>query len=95
MVTVPVKNEDLVEAISLKISKHFGALNIANALGGSPSVAWQVVRRTSLSEMVADALDRGLDVKSIKAAVDGTPFVETESYLRVRSEIGGRPDFPH
>jgi hypothetical protein len=89
-----VKDSDLVQAIRLGISKCFGAMSIANTLGGSPSIPWDLVRKHGLAELVADALDRGIDVKSIKAAVDETPFMETTSYLRVRDEIGGRPDFP-
>lgn len=93
-ITQPVSDKHLLEAISLRISGCFGAMSVANALGGSPSVPWALARKHGLDELVADALDRGLDVRGIKAAVDGTPFMETPAYLRVRDSIGGRPDFP-
>lgn len=94
MITVPVNDGVLMKAIELRISECFGAMNIANALGGSGSPEWDLVRKHRLPEMVADALDRGLPVKELKAAVTGTPFIECKCYERLRDEIGGRHDFP-
>jgi hypothetical protein len=93
-ISEPISNAVLSEAISLRISECYGAMDIANRLGGSPSVAWKVARAHRLAELVADALDRGIDVRAIKAAVDKTAFCDTKAYLRVREEIGGRADFP-
>jgi len=93
MLMQPVPVSVLKQAISLRISKSFPAMSVANAIGGSYSPAWDLARRVRLAELVADALDRGLDVRNIKE-VDGTPFCDTAAYLRVRDEIGGRPDFP-
>ncbi len=93
-ITKPVSDADLKEAICLMVSECFGAMCIANALGGSPSVPWEIVRKHRLAELVADALDRLLPVRDFKAAVTGTPFMETKAYLRLRDEIGGRSDFP-
>jgi hypothetical protein len=93
-ITQPISDADLRKAICLKLSECFGAMNIANAIGGTPSVAWTVARQHRLAELVADALDRGLPVGEFRAAVDNTPFMETKSYMRLREEIGGRADFP-
>lgn len=89
-------DEHVLEAIRLRCSQCFQAMNFANALGGSPSVPWELVRTYSLSELVADALDRGLvdELRTLKAAVDHTPFMDTPHYLKVREMIGGRVDFP-
>lgn len=93
-ISQPVPDSVLRKAIELRISQCFGAMNMANALGGSPSPEWDVARSHRLPELVADALDRGLPVREFKAAVDNTPFCDTKAYLRVREEIGGRADFP-
>jgi hypothetical protein len=69
-------------------------MSIANAMGGTPSLPWKLARDYSLDTLIADALDRKLPVRDFKAAVTGTPFMETKAYLRVRELIGGRSDFP-
>jgi hypothetical protein len=94
MIALEVKNDVLQKAIELRISGCFTAMNIANSLGGSPSDEWSLVRRYSLPEMVADALDRGMPVAEFRAAVTGEKFTDCKLYLKVRDEIGGRPDFP-
>lgn len=93
-ITVPVSDADLLQAIRLQLSSCFAAMSIANALGGSPIPAWGLARKHRLAELVSDALDRGLDVRSLKSAVDEIPFVDCSRYLKLREEIGGRPDFP-
>ena len=79
---VSVKDADLLQAISLRCSECFAAMNIANAIGGSPSVPWDMVRTFSLVEMVREAHDRKLDLSLLKAAVDNHLVVETEIYLK-------------
>lgn len=86
MITSPVSDRDLIKAIELRISKCFVAMDIANALGGSQSIPWDIARKYSVMELVAEALDRKLDVCSIKAAVDGTSFMDTEMYSILRDK---------
>lgn len=94
MLMEPVKTSTIIKAIELRISECFGAMLMANALGGRPSPEWDLVRRVGLDELVADALDRKVDVRQIRAAVDKTAFMDTPAYRRVKEMIGGRPDFP-
>lgn len=93
-ISTPVSDKDLQKAIELRISECYGAMSIANALGGSRSIPWDLARNHRLPELVADALDRGLDLKSFRASVDETPFMDCKSYMRIREEIGGHANFP-
>jgi hypothetical protein len=81
-----VSDEDLMEAIRLRISECFPAMNIANALGGAEDIPWKLVRQCTLVQMVVEALDRNLPVKDLRA-VDGKPFLETSAYLVIRDKI--------
>lgn len=94
MIALEVSNKILRKAIELRISSCFTAMNIANSIGGSPSPEWDLVRKYSLPELVADALDRGMPVAEFRAAVTDEKFTDCRLYLKVRDEIGGRPDFP-
>ena len=93
-ITQTVSNETLQEAIELRISEYFPAMNVANALGGTPSPAWDVARANSLSSLVADACDRLMPVREFRAAVSGTLFMDTAAYMRLRNEIGNNANFP-
>ena len=86
--TVPVKDSDLLHAIELRCSECFPAMNIANALGGSRTVPWDLVRTYSLVEMLQEAKDRGLDLSNLKAAVDGRKVVESKAYAMASSKGG-------
>ena len=60
----------LKKAIQLLISECFGAMNIANALGGSQTPEWEVIHGgNKVSEIFAEAKKRGMDLKGLKAAV--------------------------
>ena len=73
-------DKDLLSAIAIRCSDCFPAMSIANALGGSPSIDWKVIRTFSLVEMLMEAKKRGLELTSIKEAVGDKMVVETESY---------------
>lgn len=88
-ITTPVSDADLLHAIELRCSECFGAMNFANALGGSKSVPWELVRTYSFLDLVDKAIERGLDVMGIKAAVDHRPIQDTtiwKSYLAEKSK---------
>lgn len=90
----PVTDAVLREAIEIRISECFGAMSIANAIGGREDDVWRLIRQVSLVEMIAEALDRGLPVREFKTAVGDIRFLDTPYYLKVRDLIGGRADFP-
>lgn len=89
-----VSDQELRDAIELRMSDHFPAMNIANAMAGSQTPKWELARKYRLPLLVAEALDRGLPVGTFKDTLNGFTFCECKSYARVEQEIGGRADFP-
>ncbi len=81
-VEYPITDADVKEAISLKCANCYGALNMANAMGGADSVPWKLCRLYPLKDLLDDASRRGIDLTSLKAAVDGTPVTESLYYKR-------------
>ena len=73
---------ELKDAIALRCSKCFGALNIANALGGDDSIPWKLVRTYSLVDLIQEAQARKLDLSTTNAAVEGGRVVATEIYQK-------------
>ena len=89
-IATPVSDAELLHAIELRCSECFGAMNFANALGGSETTEWKLVREYSFLVMVDEAIKRGLDVMGVKSAVDKRPIQETviwKSYLAAK-ELG-------
>jgi len=82
-----VDNQDLIKAIELRASECFPAMNIANALGGSETIAWRLVRSSSLSELIEEAISRKIELKEIKSAVDKKPLLETKAYMDLSINI--------
>lgn len=82
----PVSTDDLVHAIELACSPVLGALNMANALGGSQTDAWRVVREVPLAQAIDEAIERGVDLSALKAAccdvlvIDTPPFRHAVGY---------------
>jgi hypothetical protein len=93
-ITLEVSNALLRKATELRMSDCYGAMSIANVLGGSPSHEWDLARKYRLADLVAEALDRGLPVGEFRSAVEGKRLIDCRCYLRLKEEIGGRPDFP-
>jgi hypothetical protein len=76
-------DEHLREAIALRCSRVFGALNIANALGGDQSVPWRLLRTFSLVDLVIEAqLTRKLDLSTLDCAVEGGKVCSTDIYKK-------------
>lgn len=94
MVALEVSNDVLKKAVELRMSDVFPSMNVANAIGGTQTDAWRLCRQESLAELIAESLDRGLPVSEFRCEVTDKKFMDCRSYLRVREEIGGRPDFP-
>lgn len=91
IVQTPVSDAALIKAIELRCSECFPAMNIANALGGSPSIEWEIVRTFSLVDMVREARKRGIDLSGRKAAVGDHLVTERPIYqdaVRILSEEG-------
>jgi hypothetical protein len=90
-VETPVSDAQLIKAIELRCSECFPAMNIANALGGYPSIEWKIVREFSLVDMVREANKRGIDLAGRKAAVGDQLVTERPIYqeaIKILSEEG-------
>lgn len=60
---------DLKHAIELLISECFSAMCIANALGGSRTLPWQLVRENKVEAVFAEAKRRKLPLAGLKMSV--------------------------
>jgi hypothetical protein len=79
-VVQPVRDDDLIQAIAIRCSPVFGALSMANALGGARTDAWRAVREFTLVQLVDDALTRGLDLTALKAACCDVLVIDTPPF---------------
>jgi hypothetical protein len=81
-------DKELQEAIELRCSECFPAMNIANSIGGNTkSIEWRLVRSFSLVELIKEAMLRGLPVEQFKSAVGGKPIKNTTIYLAAMRAI--------
>lgn len=87
MIGNPAKDSEIRSAIELKCSACYGAMSVANALGGSQTADWRLARRYKLVDLIAEANRRGLDMTDWKTAVmqerlcDTAPFVKAGELL--------------
>jgi len=56
----PITDAELLKAIKIRQSETFPALNIANAFAGAQTIEWQLIRKYSLNDLLAEANQRGL-----------------------------------
>jgi hypothetical protein len=73
---VKITDEELKEALSIRCSKVFPAMNMANSFGGIDTTEWQIIRTFSVMEMIKEAKLRNIDLSSIKTEVEVEPLVE-------------------
>ena len=58
--TKPVSDKLLLNAIRIRQDPHFPALNICNALAGTQTDEWLLIRKYSLNELLEERKQRGL-----------------------------------
>jgi hypothetical protein len=78
MIATPVSDHILRHAIELKCSGCYGAMSIANALGGSQTEDWKIARAHKLVDLIAEARRRQLDMATWKTAVDDAILCDSE-----------------
>jgi hypothetical protein len=78
--TAPVKDADILTAISLKSAPCYGALSMCNALGGTQDVPWHLCHTYTLKDILDEAKARGLDLSGLKCAVEEIPVTESFYY---------------
>ncbi len=83
----PITDRELLEAVCIRCSICFPAMNIANALGGSQSRVWKVVRKFKLDELVREMTARNLLPTNLKEAVGDRRLVDIPSYQEAMKEI--------
>lgn len=86
--TNPASTESIVAAISLLCSPVFGALNVANALGGARSDTWILAREHELDRLIDEAVRRGADLSEVRAACCDVLVVDTPPF---RGAVGYDP----
>jgi len=64
-------NGDVIEAIRIRTSECFGALNIANALGGEETASWYLIHHYTLEQLKEEAQRRGLVFTEERAVLNG------------------------
>lgn len=75
-----LSDNDLLEAIHLRLSAHFTALNIANILGGRQTDAWAAARKFTPFQLIGEAELRHLNLNNLWTACDERPVTESEIY---------------
>lgn len=80
-----ISNDSVKKAIEILASECFGALNLANTLGGLQTEEWQILHNNSWKDIVDDGKSRGLDFDSMKCAVTKTPLMRS---ARIQFALG-------
>lgn len=84
----PVRTESVIHAIELACSPVLGSLSMANALGGSQTDDWRLVREFPLAQLIDEAVERGVDLSIIKAACCDVLVIDTPPF---RGAVGYDP----
>ena len=88
MIAMEVNDRVLQQAIELKCSECYGAMSVANRLGGSPSEDWIVARSNKLADLIADAMYlRKLDMATWKTAVVGSLLCDSQPFRDAVAKI--------
>jgi hypothetical protein len=87
MITITPKQEAVREAIRLKSANCWGALSMANALGGSKTEAWDLAHTYPLKDLIAHARENNILTADLKAAVDETPVEQSLYFRRATGEL--------
>lgn len=75
----PVPDEVLLDALRIRCSPAFGAMQLANALGGvsDDGGPWPILRQHPPLAIVMEVLDRQLSVDGLTASCSETPVTES------------------
>lgn len=76
----PVRTESVVHAIELACSPIIGSLSMANALGGAQTDEWRLVREFTLVQLIDEAVERGVDLSTLKAACCDVLVMDTPPF---------------
>lgn len=88
-----VSDETLVEAIAIITSPVFGALVIANALGGYPNDTWQTIGTYTPRQIVDEIIARGINLDEVLASCSRILVVDTPVFHMIL-EYDPRPRCP-
>lgn len=86
-ISQPVSDVDLLKALSIRFDRHFPAMNIARAFGGSPSIPWTIMEQYTPSEILKEVESRGLDISNLEvsmASCECCPRLVTDSALYLK-----------
>lgn len=65
------------EAVEILAAECYGALQVANSIGGSLTPAWEILRACTWANIVQEATKRGFDFSTMTCAVTGTPLLQS------------------
>lgn len=83
---VKITDQNLKDAIAIRCSPCFGALNVANALGGSETTEWALIRTFSAVAIVKEIEARGIDITALPCAVEkDTLVVDSQTYQKAKA----------
>lgn len=85
--TPTISNNGLKKAIELLASECFGALSIANSLGGCQTEEWQILHNNPWKDIVDEGKNRGFDFESMKCAVTKTPLMRSARIQFILGQI--------
>lgn len=69
------KTEDVKKALEILGAECFGAMGVCNSLGGEQSPEWEILNANSWNDIVKEALERQIDLSTLKCAVTNTPLL--------------------
>lgn len=84
-----ISDADLQRAIEIRVDRCFPAMNICNALAGTPTIAWQIIRQFTALQLFDEAIARGLPIESWRGRVEGNALVDSlvwKSYRKIKEE---------
>jgi len=82
-----ISKEALKKAISLKCANCYGAMEFANALGGSKTDEWILCHSYTLKQLLDEANSLGLDLSDVKSSIDEIPVKDSLYYKRATGEM--------
>lgn len=82
-----ISTDKLKKAISLKCANCYGAMEFANALGGSKTDEWILCHSFTLKQLLDEANSLGLDLSDVKSSIDDIPVKDSLYYKRATGEM--------
>lgn len=77
----------LTKAVCILGAECFGALSMANAMGGMQTEEWQILHNNTWFDIVSEAKASGIDFSKLECAVTKTPLLWSATIRYALGEI--------